>query len=207
MQFHYLVIGIPKIEEPKNKLNNFWELPSENDIELHVKEFDKRGTRKKLGEYQNLKLSDLNTDKNTTIDYLKRVKYKDLEYMLYRLQLNYDEIIDTLDVKYIAGSTCGYTLPPGVYEISNINWMLRCLLLDKVKINFKIDDIRLKSNLTTNKTIRFTKKKYFFFTNLAFTESYSGVLCVFLCFVQLIPGSYKCNKLNNFTGIHEIQLK
>ena len=32
--------------------------------------------------------------------------------MVYRLHLTYDEIIDILDVKYIAGSTIAYTLPP-----------------------------------------------------------------------------------------------
>ena len=35
--------------------------------------------------------------------------------------------------------------------------MLKSLLPIEVKVNITIDDIRLKSNLTTNKTIRFTK--------------------------------------------------
>ena len=69
--------------------------------------------------------------------------------MVYRLQLTYDEIIDILDVKYIAGSTIGYTLLPGVYEISDINLMLKSLFPGEVKINYTIDDIGLRSNLTT----------------------------------------------------------
>ena len=40
--------------------------------------------------------------------------------MVYRMGLTYDEIVDILNVKYIAGSTIGYTLPPGVYEITDI---------------------------------------------------------------------------------------
>ena len=80
--------------------------------------------------------------------------------MVYRLQLTYDEIIDILDVKYISGSTIGYTLSPGVYEISDINLMLKSLLPGKVKVNITIDDIRLKSKLNNNKTIRFTKKSF-----------------------------------------------
>ena len=35
-------------EEPINKLKNFSERKSENDIELHAKEVGKRGTRKKI---------------------------------------------------------------------------------------------------------------------------------------------------------------
>ena len=63
---------------------------------------------------------------------LKRVKCRDLEYMVYRLQLTYDEIINILDVKYRAGSTIGYTLPPGVYKIGDINLMLKSLLPGEV---------------------------------------------------------------------------
>ena len=84
--------------------------------------------------------------------------------MVYRLQLTYDEIIDILDVKYIAGSTIGYTLLPGVYEISDINLMLKSLFPGKVKINYTIDDIGLRSNLTTK------IKQYGFLKNLYFIE-------------------------------------
>ena len=41
--------------------------------------------------------------------------------MVHRLQLTYVEIIDILDVKYTAGSTICYTLPPGVYKIKDNN--------------------------------------------------------------------------------------
>ena len=43
--------------------------------------------------------------------------------MVYRLQLTYDEIVDILNVKYIAGSTKGQTIPPGLYENTDINSM------------------------------------------------------------------------------------
>ena len=84
-----------------------------------------------------------------------RVKYKVLEDMVYRMNVAYDEIMDILDVKYIAGSTNGYTLTAGISEIT---LMLTFLLPHKVKLKSTFDDIRLKSNFTTNKTIRFTKK-------------------------------------------------
>ena len=37
------------------------------------------------------------------------------------MQLTYDEIVDILDEKCIAGSTNGYTLSPPIYEITDIN--------------------------------------------------------------------------------------
>ena len=53
--------------------------------------------------------------------------------------------------------------------------MLKSLLPKKVKVNFTIDDIRLRSNLTTNKTIMFIENS-FFYTILGFNQSYSGTL-------------------------------
>ena len=69
--------------------------------------------------------------------------------------------MNILDLKYITGSTKVYTLPPGVYEFMDINFMLKSLLPKEVKLNITIDDITLKSNLATNKTIRLTKKSFF----------------------------------------------
>ena len=80
-----------------------------------------------------------------------------LEDMVYRLQLTYDEIVDILDFKYIPTSTKGCTLVPGIYEVTDINFMLKSLLPEEVKVNLTIDEVRLKSNLSTNKTITFTK--------------------------------------------------
>ena len=69
------------------------------------------------------------------------------------MQLTYEEIIDILDIEYIAGSTNGYTLPPGVYVVSDLKLMLKSLLHDDVKVSLTMDDIGLRSNLTANKTI------------------------------------------------------
>ena len=80
--------------------------------------------------------------------------------MVYRMELTYDELVDILNVNFIAGSANGYTLTLGIYEISDINLMIKSLLLDEVKVK-KIDDIRLRSDSTTNKTVRFTEKFFF----------------------------------------------
>ena len=49
--------------------------------------------------------------------------------MVHRKELTYDESVDILDIKYFAGSTIGYTLQTGFYEISDINLMLKFHLL------------------------------------------------------------------------------
>ena len=84
--------------------------------------------------------------------------------------------------------------------------MLNFLFPDDVEVNITIDDIRLKSNLTTNKTIRFTKI-YFFYTILGFSQSKSGVIGDIKRFIQLLPGSYKSDKPIIITGIDEVHLK
>ena len=81
--------------------------------------------------------------------------------MVHRLQLTYDEIVDILNIKYVAGSKKGYTVPPGVYEFIDFNFMLKSILPKEVKLKITIDDVRLKSNSTTNKTIKFTKNIFF----------------------------------------------
>ena len=78
--------------------------------------------------------------------------------------------------------------------------MLRSLLPKEVKVNFTIDSVGLKSNLTTNKTKGFTKKSFFLY-NTGFIESRSGALGDIDGFVQLIPGTYKGNEPINITAI------
>ena len=98
---------------------------------------------------------------------MKRVKYRDLEDIVLREQLTYDEIVVLLGVKYITRSTKGYTLTPGIFEVVDIKMMLKFPLPRGVKVNITGDNIRLKSNLTNNKTNRFTKK-IFFLHNIGF---------------------------------------
>ena len=94
-----------------NDLNKLLELKS---LELHV-EVGKRGN-KKLGDNE-YKLSDFNTQKNEILEELRNVKYNDLNYLLYRLQLIYDENKDILDLKYIPTERSGYSINPGNYEV------------------------------------------------------------------------------------------
>ena len=77
---------------------------------------------------------------------LKGVKYKDLEDMVYRLELPYDESVDILDVKYINGTFIGYAIPPGIYEITAFFSMINACLPDEVKVNTTIHCITLRTN-------------------------------------------------------------
>ena len=45
--------------------------------------------------------------------------------MVHRREFKYDENIDLLDTIYILSRRMGYTLPPGIYEISDSNSMLK----------------------------------------------------------------------------------
>ena len=139
-------------------------------------------------------MSDLDTGKKEVIKELKNIKYNYLEALVFRMELTYSEIENILDAKYIDASFTENTLQPGIYENTDSNLMLNSLLPDGVKVDFTIDDIGLGSNLTTNKTISFTKNS-FFFTILGFTHSQSGPLRYNEVFVQLIPGTNKSEKL------------
>ena len=126
-----------------NDLNKLIELRS---LELHVKEVRKRGDKIKIGD-NDYKLSDFDTQKYEILEELKKAKYNDLEDLVYRMRLSYDEIMDILDLKYITTKRTGYSLNPGIYEVIDLNITLKYILPDNVKVSVTVDDIRLKSNL------------------------------------------------------------
>ena len=125
--------------------------------------------------------------------------------MVHRYHLTYDEIIDILDLKYIPTTTLGYTLTPGTYEVSDFKMMLKSLLPEEVKVNLTLDDVRLKSKLTVNQTIKFTRMSFFYII-LGLTQSHSDELGDIEIFIQLIPGSYKSHKPINITEIDKVHL-
>ena len=189
-------------EETINDLNKLLELKS---LELHVDEVKKRGNKIKIADKE-YKLSDFDTQKNEIIEELKNAKYNNLEDLLYRMRLSYDEIMDLLDLNYIPTKRSGYSLNPGIYEVIDLNNTLKHNLPHNVKVNLTIDDIKLKSNLNTNQTLLFTKKS-FFYTILGFTQSRPYLLDDIDGFYQLIAGSYKSDKPINITGIDKVHLK
>ena len=146
------------------KLIELVDLREQDDIKLHVEEFRKRGNHIKIVNKE-YKLSDLGIQKNEIIEDLKNISYSDLQDMVFRLALSHTEISNIFDMKYIDASPTGYTLKPGVYKVSDINSIIKSLVPNDVKVNFTNDDIRLRSNSTNNKTIKFTIKSFFFTAN------------------------------------------
>ena len=185
-----------------DELKKLLELRSENGIELHVEQVRKKG----LILINDYSLSSLGMFKDEILEELKNVKYNDLEDLVYRFKLTYDEIMDILDLKFIPTKRTGYSLNPGIYEVVGLNNTLNHILPNNIYINITIDDIRLKSNLEIDQTLIFTEKS-FFYTILGFTQSRSYPLNDIDGFYQLIAGSYKSDKPINITGIDKIHLK
>ena len=189
-------------EKTIDDINNLLVLKS---LELHVEEVRKRGNKIKK-EDKEYKLSDFDSQKHEIIEELKNAKYNDLEDLVYRMRLSYDEIMDILNLKYIPTKRTGYSLDLGIYEVDDLNNTLKYILPDNVKISVTIDDIRLKSNLKTNQTLIFTHKS-FFYTLLGYTQSHHGPLNDIEVFYQISAGSYKSDRPNNITGIDKVHLK
>ena len=76
------------------------------------------------------------------------------------MELTYCEIENILDMKYIDVSSTGYILQKRICEFSDNKLMLKSSLPDEVKVFITIEDIRLKSTLTTKKTYRLTEKSF-----------------------------------------------
>ena len=185
-----------------NELKKLLELRSENGIELHVEQVRKKG----LFLINDYSLSSLGMFKDEILEELKNIKFNDLEDMVYRFQLTYDEIIDILDLKYIPTKRMGYSIEPNIYDIVDLNKTLKIILPNNIKINVSIDERKYKTNLEINQTLIFTNKN-FFYTILGFTQSRSYPLDDIEGFYQLIPGSYKSDKPINITGIDKVHLK
>ena len=116
-------INIPGHWENKSAektIEELYKLLELKSLELHVKEVRKI----KLGDNE-YKLSDFDSQKIEILEELKNVKYNDLEDMVYRMQLTYDEIIDVLELKYIPTKRLGYSLKPEINQLSDINKTLR----------------------------------------------------------------------------------
>ena len=89
-------------------------------------------------------MSSLGTFETEILEEIKNVKYNDLEDLVYRFQLTYDEIIDILEFKKIPAKRTGYSLNPSIYEVVDLNNTLKYILADNVKKGVTIDDVRLK---------------------------------------------------------------
>ena len=189
-------------EKTIDELNKLLELRSQNGIELHVEQVRKKGIIL-IDDYS---LSSLGMFKKEILEELKKVEYNDLEDLVFRFQLTYDEIIDVLDLKYIPTKRIGYSIETNIYNLVDLNKTFKNILPNNVKIDIIIDERKYKTDLKSNQTLIFTDKS-FFYTILGFTQSHSYPLDDIDGFYQLIAGSYKSEKPINITGIDKVHLK
>ena len=136
-------------------------LRTQKDIKLHVEEVRKRGDKIKI-KSKNVSSSDFDTSKKEILEELKSASYHDLEDLVYRMELTYDEFRNILDIKNFPSETTGCNLKPRSYEISDVNKTLDISIPDIVKLIITIGDITLKSNSNINQTLIFNKKSIFY---------------------------------------------
>ena len=141
------------IDEP----NNLLEFRSQHGIDLHVEQV----RNKRLILIKDHSLSRLGTFENEILEKLKKAKYIDLEDLVYKFQLTYDEIIDILDLKYIPLKRTEYSLNQGIYEVVDLNNTSNYFVPNNLEVNNTIDDLRLKSKLKINQTLFFSEKSSF----------------------------------------------
>ena len=139
------------VAETINKLQKFLEFRSQNDIKLHVGEVRKRGNQTEKGDKE-CDLSDLYTHKTEVIKEIRNLEINNLEDFVFRFQLTYHKFAEIRDTKYTRTTSIGYTLLKRIFEISDLNLVLKCLPPENVKVSVTIDDFRLKYNLNTNET-------------------------------------------------------
>ena len=185
-----------------NELNKLLELRSQNGIDLHVEQVRKKG----LILINDYSLSSLGMFKDEILEELKKVKYNDLEDLVYRFRLTYDEIMDILDLKYIPTKRMGYSIEPNIYNVVDLNKTLKNILPNNVKIDITIDERKYKTDLKINQSLIFTNKS-FFYTILGFTQSHQSSLNDIEGFYQFLPGAYKSDKPINIIGIDKVHLK
>ena len=97
------------------KQKNLLKLRSQNDIELHVEEVRRRGKKLKTGDKGD-KLSGLDSSIKEKLENIKSANYHDIEDLVYRMELTYDEVMDVLDIKYFPTEKTDYTLQPRRYK-------------------------------------------------------------------------------------------
>ena len=135
-------------------------LRSENDIELHVMEAEKRGIRIEI-ENSGYILAGFDHFKSEILGRIKSGNYKNIIDIVFRVEITFDEIIDVLDTKYFNASSTGYTLPPGKYKFIDPKSMFNTLLPVDIKVDITIDDTRQRSNLNTEKKQKIPLKNLF----------------------------------------------
>ena len=91
--FSIIIPGHYQNKSDEKTIDDFNKLLEFKSLEVHVEEVRRRGNIIKIGgkEY---KLSDFDNQKYEILEELKNAKYNDLEDLVYRMRLSYDEVMD-----------------------------------------------------------------------------------------------------------------
>ena len=98
--FSIIIPGHYQNKSDEKTVDNLIKLLELSSLKLHVEEVRKNGNKIIIGDKE-YKLSDFDTQKNEILEKIKNVKYNDIEDLVYRMQLTYDESTDFLDLNYI----------------------------------------------------------------------------------------------------------
>ena len=158
--FSIIIPGHYQTESAEKTIDELKKLMELKSLELHVDEVRKRGNKIEIGDNE-YKLSDFDNQKQEIFEELKNAKYNDLEDLVYRMQLTYDEVINILDLKYIPTKRMGYSIEPNIYNVVDLIKTLKNILPNNVKINVSIDERKYKTDLKINQTLIFTNKSFF----------------------------------------------
>ena len=77
------------------------------------------------------------------------------------MQLTYNEVIDILDLKYIPTKKIGYSIEPNIYNVVDLNKVLKSILPNNVKMDNSVDEKKYKTDLKINQTLIFTNQSFF----------------------------------------------
>ena len=64
------------------------------------------------------------------------------------MKLIFDDIISTIGIKYIKPTEEFLTLPPGMYEVVDINETLKDFFSSNTLVDSTVDDIKVRTNST-----------------------------------------------------------
>ena len=137
-------------------LKELLELGSQNGIELHVKEVQRRGTRTEI-DNRGFILAGFDHFKSEVLAKLKKSKILWAWGHAVQNENNRWGKNVCIDIKHTSAKSVEYTIQKGIYEVTDDNLMLKSLVPDDLKVNLTIDDFRQRSNLTTHISIKLTK--------------------------------------------------
>ena len=78
------------------------------------------------------------------------MNYNDLEDMVFRMNLTYNEKEYIIEEKFVGAEHRSFSTQPGIYEIREVNDTLKSVSPENVKINNTANDITMEGVMTVH---------------------------------------------------------